>query len=113
MPRDPRKYLYDIRQAARHVLDFVAGKNFEDYQGDLLLRSGVERQLEIIGEALNQLVQVAPETAARIPEHRRIISFRNLLIHGYATIDSRIVWGVVEGKLPELAAVTDELLGQS
>jgi uncharacterized protein with HEPN domain len=61
MPRDPRKYLYDIRQAVRHVLDFVAGKNFEDYQGDLLLRSGVERQLEIIGEALNQLAQVAPK----------------------------------------------------
>lgn len=62
------------------------------------------------GEALNQLARVSPEMAARIPEHHRIISFRNLLIHGYATIDARIVWGVIEAKLPELAAIAKELL---
>lgn len=110
MPHDPRKYVYDIWQAAHHILDFAAGKSFEDYQADLLLRSGVERQFEIIGEALNQLARIAPEIAARVPEHRRIISFRNLPIHGYATIDARIVWGVIEAKLPELAHAAKALL---
>ena len=110
MPRDPHKYVYDVWQAAHHILNFTAGKTFEDYQADLLLRSGIERQFEIIGEALNQLARVAPEMAARIPEYHRIISFRNLLIHGYATIDARIVWGVIGAKLPELVAVATELL---
>lgn len=72
----------------------------------------MERQLEIIGEALNQLARIAPEMATRIPEYRRIIAFRNLLIHGYATVDGRVVWGVIEAKLPELAATARNLLDQ-
>lgn len=53
MQRDPRAYLWDVREAAGAILEFIAGKTFEDYAGDRLLRSAVERQFEIIGEALN------------------------------------------------------------
>jgi uncharacterized protein with HEPN domain len=53
MLRDPRAYLWDAREAAGATLEFVAGKTFEDYAGNRLLRSAVERQFEIIGEALN------------------------------------------------------------
>ena len=81
---------------------FTAGKSFAAYQHDALLRAGVERQLEIVGEALNQLVRTDPETAARVSEHRRIIAFRNILIHGYAEVDDRVVWSVLESKLPAL-----------
>ena len=101
MPRDPKKYLFDMDRALSRIERFVAGKTYQDYQADELLRSAVERQLEIIGEALNQLAKSAPEIAGQIPEHRRIIAFRNLLIHAYAVVDDRLVWGVVEGKLSE------------
>jgi uncharacterized protein with HEPN domain len=70
----------------------------------------VERQFEIIGEALNQLSRVAPEMADRIPELPRIVAFRNLLIHGYAAVDHGLVWRTIEEKLPGLRdAVQREL----
>lgn len=112
MPRDPKKYLYDIRTALEHIVAFTRGKSLEDYTRDPLLRSGVERQFEIVGEALSQLTKMDPETAAKIPESRRIIAFRNVLIHRYTSIDDRLVWGVVEQKLPQLQRSVEELLPQ-
>ncbi len=83
MRRDPRAYLWDVREAADAIASFVLGRGFDDYSGDLMLRSAVERQLAIIGEALSQLARVERSLAARIPEVRRVIAFRNVLIHGY------------------------------
>ena len=65
MPRDPRTYLWDARNASERIERFARDATFTDYQADDLLRSAVERQLEIIGEALNQLSRVAPELAPR------------------------------------------------
>jgi len=97
---ESKKYLYDIEQAAELALGFVTGKSFDDYIADPMLRSAVERQLEIVGEALAQLARIDPGTASNISEYQRIIAFRNILIHGYAEIDHRIVWNVLELKLP-------------
>ncbi|WP_217696709.1 DUF86 domain-containing protein [Mycobacterium sp. GA-1841] len=63
---------------------FSDRKAFADYQADALLRSAVERQLEVVGEALNQLSKVDKKLSAQIPELARIVAFRNILIHGYA-----------------------------
>ncbi|WP_290650862.1 HepT-like ribonuclease domain-containing protein [Aquisalimonas sp.] len=113
MRRDPKKYLYDVSVAADRVQRFLAGKSFPDYDVDELLRAGVERQFEIMGEALNQLSQVAPEIAAKIPEYRRIVAFRNILIHAYADVDNAIVWGIASGKLPKLRRAVAHLLDDS
>ncbi|KJE19868.1 Protein of unknown function DUF86 [Frankia torreyi] len=75
-----------------------------------MLRAAVEREFEIIGEALNQLSRVAPEIAAAIPELPRIVAFRNILIHGYATVDDALVWQVLTEKLPELERVIRGIL---
>ena len=64
-----------------------------------MLRAAVERQCEIIGEALTKLAWFDPPLAGRISEHRRIIAFRNILIHGYADVDHRLVWDVVTTKV--------------
>jgi uncharacterized protein with HEPN domain len=85
---------------------FTKGKAFADFEGDEMMRSAVERQFEIIGEALNKLARADAETAARISEYHHIIAFRNILIHGYAEIDRRLVRGVVESKL---GVLTDEV----
>jgi uncharacterized protein with HEPN domain len=70
----------------------------------------VERQFEIIGEALNQLSRLDRELAARIPDLPRIVAFRNILIHGYAVVDDELVWQVLVERLPGLEAAIRELL---
>ncbi len=80
MPLDPKKYLYDIHEAASRIVDFTSGKTLDDYRGSAMLRSAVERQFEIIGEALAQLAKLDDKIVARISEYRRIIGFRNILI---------------------------------
>lgn len=103
---EAKKYLYDIRQAAELIAGFTAGKSFADYEEDAMLRAAVERQFEIIGEALTQLARLDEPLAARIADYRRIIAFRNILIHGYihgyAQVDDRPVWDIVQSKLPAL-----------
>lgn len=91
-------------------MEFTAGKVFADYARDAMRRAAVERELEIIGEALAQLAKSDADVAGGISEHRRIIAFRNILIHGYADVDDRLVWDVVETKLPVLSREIDALL---
>jgi len=103
-------YLWDAQRAAECIADFTAGRGFDDYLADVMLRSAVERQFEIIGEALVGLRRIAPDLAATIPDLARIIGFRNVLIHGYSTINNRVVWDVIQDDLPRLRdAVTDLL----
>ena len=92
MDHDPRAYLWDARESAKAITEFVRGRLFEDYASDSMLRSAVERQFEIIGEALRRLEKTAPELALRLPERSKAIAFSNILIHGYDSIDHSIVW---------------------
>lgn len=110
MPHEAEKYLYDIQRVADLVAQFTTGKTFAEYTSDAMLRLAVERGLSIIGEALAQFARINPALAARISEHRRIIAFRNVVIHGYADVDDRLVWEVVETKLPLLRQEVAELL---
>jgi uncharacterized protein with HEPN domain len=110
LPRNIRKYLFDISEACDYVIQFTAGKTFGDYQRDPLLRSAVERQFEIIGEALNQALQQEPSLSEKISNTRQVISFRNRLIHGYASISDEVVWGIIETHLPLLSREIKELL---
>jgi uncharacterized protein with HEPN domain len=88
MRLEAKKYLYDIQQASDSVLQFTKDRTFAYYESDEMLRAAVERKFEIIGEALNQLARLDNELAARIRECRRIIAFRNILIHGYDQVDT-------------------------
>jgi len=74
--------------------------------------SGVERQLAIVGEALSQLRRIDPATAGAIAELSRVVGFRNVLVHAYASVDSRIVWGIIESDLDSLRASLGALLAQ-
>ena len=110
MRHEVEKYLYDIRNAASLLRDFTRGRSFKDYQSNVMLRAAVERQFEIVGEAVSQLAKIDEETASKITEYQRIIAFRNVLIHGYADVDDQIVWGVVTKDLPKLARDIEKLI---
>lgn len=102
MQREVLKYVFDIKAAAEKIQRFVAAKTEADYLADELLQSGVERQFEIIGEAMSKLHKIDPSVAEGITDYRKMIAFRNVLIHGYVVIEPLIVWGVIEGNLEHL-----------
>lgn len=110
MQLEAKKYLFDIQQAAARIAEFTSGKNFDDFFSDAMLRSAVERQFEIIGEAMARLAKLDEKVVARVSEHRRIIAFRNILVHGYTEVDGRLVWDIVQTKLPTLRGEIEALL---
>jgi uncharacterized protein with HEPN domain len=105
-------HLHDIAHAGKAVKRFVAGRTFEHYAADEQLRSAVERKFEIMGEALNRIHRDEAEVLRRIREHRDIVSFRNILVHGYDAIDAPIVWGVIEDDLDALLEDVAALLSE-
>lgn len=102
--RDLGAFLWDIEHATELIARFIEGKALQDYLDDDLLRSGVERQLGIIGEAANQILRSFPEVAGEIGDLPKIIAFRNRLIHGYAEISDVVVWAIVTDDVPRLAS---------
>jgi uncharacterized protein with HEPN domain/predicted nucleotidyltransferase len=105
------KLLWDARRAGEQIARFTAGKSYDDCLDDDMLRAAVERQFEILGEAFVNLRRVDAGLAAQLPDLPQIIGFRNVLIHGYDTINHRSVWDTVQDDLPQLSAMLTQLLG--
>lgn len=99
-----------FHKAAVAIFQVLSGVDFETYEASLLIRSAVERQFEIIGEALAALARHDPIMAAKIEDVGQIIAFRNLLIHGYATVEHGRVWRIAREALPPLKAAVESLL---
>lgn len=110
MAHRPEKLLADILAAGQAILDFSAGRSRAEYGADLLLRSAVERQLEILGEAVRRLDGLDANLTAQLSDHRRIIGLRNIIAHGYDGLDNDVVWQVVQQKIPILIAEATALI---
>lgn len=113
MRSESSAFLWDVLRAADRIAVFIDGLDQGSYVGDELRRSAVERQLEIVGEALNSLRRVDADTASRIPDINRIIGLRNVLAHGYAVVDDHVVWAAASARVPKLRTLVDGLLAQS
>ncbi|MCL6422710.1 DUF86 domain-containing protein [Brachybacterium sp. JHP9] len=105
-----RAHLWDARQACLAALSFVEGLDAEAFHESLLIQSAVERQLEILGEALNRIRRTDPEIADELPDLDRIIGMRNILAHEYGVVDHAIVWSVVDSRLLPLGERLADLL---
>jgi len=112
-PREVNKLLFDVQKACERILNFIEGRTFDDFDNDEMLQSAVERQAEIIGEALNQALGLDPSLRDRITDIGRIIAFRNRLIHGYASVSAQIVWGIVSNDVPVLLAEVRAIMSES
>lgn len=108
--RDPGVFLDDIAHYAEAALRFCAGYTLSQYLADDKTRAAVERALEICGEAMRSLDRHAPTIAQSIPHARDIIGFRNILAHGYATLDHVKVYDIVVHHIPELLDAVREVL---
>lgn len=95
------KYILDI-EAILEEIDFVKSKHksFADFDSDLLARRAIERHLEIIGEAVNNIRKIDP--SINISSVEQIVNLRNLIIHAYDTVDSGILWGIIQKDIPVL-----------
>lgn len=92
--------LWDASRAIERTQRFVSNWTFDDYLDDDMVRSAVERQLEIGGEALAAIRRNDPLIAGKIVNLQKIVGFRNILVHGYATVDHTVIWDVVQSHLP-------------
>ena len=110
MNNEARKRLRDIADACAAAESFAAGKNFSDYETEDMLRSAVERKLEIIGEAFVKLEVSDPETTEQFPDLRKIVGLRNRIVHGYDNVDEELIWDVVQNRLPALRQQVEALL---
>jgi uncharacterized protein with HEPN domain len=109
MKLEIQKYLFDIQTSIDSINEFVGDKkDFNNYKNNKLIRRGVERELEIIGEAANRLLKI--DSTIKIDNVRKIIDLRNWVIHGYDKIDDVIIWGIISKQLPLLKLQVDELL---
>jgi uncharacterized protein with HEPN domain len=112
MDRRPDVYLELVLGALERVARFLGSLPVQTYLADELVQSAVERQLEIAGDALAQLRRHFPDIFARIPDGPLIIAFRNILAHGYATLDARKVHEAAAARAPELAKAVRALLAE-
>ena len=112
MPRQPDVYLDIALRALRRVPKFLGSRSLADYRADELCQSAVERQLEIAGDALGQLRKVDTGLFNQIPDGDLVVGFRNVLAHGYSTLDHRRVYEIASARAVELLAVLQELLSK-
>jgi uncharacterized protein with HEPN domain len=113
MPRSREAYLSDII-AACHTIDLALARvDTEGYLSDPVIRSAVERQFIIIGEAIASLARTDPQFASRITHARLIVGFRNRLAHDYAAIDDEAVLRIAQHDVPVLHDEIRALLSES
>ena len=112
MPRRPDVFLETALLALRRVSKFLGNRTLGDYLADDLCQSAVERQLEIAGDALGRLRKLDAVLFGKIPDGDLIVAFRNVLAHGYATLDHRRVYEIASNRAGELLRILDTLLSQ-
>ena len=107
------KYLYDIKIAIDEIDSYFENepRNFENYIQNSLLKRAIERNLEIIGEAINRILKEDPSFP--IENAKRIIGLRNQIIHGYDSISDENIWGIVTLYLPKLKSEIHSLISKS
>ncbi len=102
-------WLADIEQAIMEIKDFLPDKkDFIRFQQDIRTKRAVERNIEIIGEAVNRILKAKPEI--QITKARKIVDTRNRIIHRYDTVSDDILWAIVLKELPELEKEINRLL---
>ena len=104
------KCLYDIKLAIQEIDSFFDGrqKRFDEYSKDILLKRAIERDLEIVGEAINRILKEEPSLP--IQNAKKIVGLRNQIIHGYDSVSDENIWGIIINHLPRLSLEVDLLI---
>jgi uncharacterized protein with HEPN domain len=110
MQPEIEKYLWDVDEACRAILDLAERSSLEEFRVARWLRSSIEREFIIIGEALRNAIAIDRSFTDRITDSRVIIDFRNVVVHGYSSVNPDFVWGFIKADLPRLIAEVQQYL---
>lgn len=111
MQHNVEMYLLDISNSIDSIYEYLGEeRNFKRYESNKLLRRAVEREFEIIGEAVNRIIKLDPDV--NISNSRRIVNLRNWVIHAYDNVDHVIIWGIIDKDLPLLKEQVSNLLNK-
>ena len=103
------KLLFDVKSSIEAIsFHTKESKSFFDYQENLTVKRAVERELKIIGEAVNRILKINPDF--QLNNARRIVDLRNFIIHGYDAIDDETIWAIIQRHVPELHKEVNQLL---
>jgi uncharacterized protein with HEPN domain len=110
MDRDINTWLFDILQSINEISSYfkVDGYKFNLYIADLKTKRAVERNIEIIGEAINRILKKDPDF--KIENSQQIIGTRNRIIHGYDKISDELIWSIIINHLPKLKEEVSNLM---
>jgi len=110
MDNDVKVWLYDILAAIEEIESFFSGrpKRYADYQNDVRTKRAVERNIEIIGEAMHRILKQDDNIA--VTNARKIVDVRNRIIHGYDSVSDETIWGIVIKYIPILKIEIENLL---
>jgi uncharacterized protein with HEPN domain len=111
MNNNLKKFYYDIKVSVDSIKDYLKSCNdYENFKSNKIIKRAVEREFEIIGEAINSIQKIDKDV--KISDYRKIINFRNYLIHGYSDISDKIVWSIIESDLPVLENEINDILSK-
>ena len=112
MKVESKVWLYDILNAIHEIESFFfdTPKSFSAYQNDIRTKRAIERNVEIIGEAMNRILHT--DTSLRLSDARKIVDTRNRIIHGYDTVSDELIWAIVSKHLPLLQSEIENLLNE-
>ena len=110
MDHDPKAYLYDILKSCDAIIDYTKGVVYESYTGDRMIQDAVERNFITIGEALNRIRTEAPDLLDQITDSKKIIAFRNIVVHAYDSIEDSLTWDIVQSGIEKLKDECEKLI---
>lgn len=110
MNHNPKVCLFDALSACKYIIDFTSSISYEDYLNDAKTRFAVERQFEILGEAINRVKKLSPDLLDKITDWQEVIAFRNIVIHAYDKLNDGIVFDAAINDIPTLHDELENIL---
>jgi uncharacterized protein with HEPN domain len=105
------KFLLDIQSVIQEIetVKTKTNNNFIAFQSDIILQRAVERELEIIGEAIRKIIEIDP--TINITSSKNIIGLRNIISHAYDSVEPEMIWGIIQNNIPLLAEEINKIKG--
>jgi|AntAceMinimDraft_15_1070371.scaffolds.fasta_scaffold27136_3 uncharacterized protein with HEPN domain len=103
-----KKYAFDIQESINAIQKYTEGLSYDDFAAQRMLRKAIEREFEIIGEAMNRINKIDPDVA--VSSKREIINMRNKVIHGYDMVEDIVIWQTIHNSLPQLKEEIQKIL---